>query len=234
MATINNVIDWVYDTALKRTDISTLVSVEAIKVYRTLCNKIPFEELQAGPETIACVAGTQTYSLAGLANPLAGIVSIKIEYSASSAIRLKRDHVRSYDNMPTPANGKPIRYARWGTGIELWPPPNAAYNLKIRYWQKAQTVIAGGTTMLIPEEWVELVHWETLYRVLTVLNQEARAMSLIMPAQMPRMATSKKVHMADMGIIPRLWNELLTTISQKENIDEEFSINPLQRMYTNG
>jgi hypothetical protein len=42
----------------------------------------------------------------------------------------------------------------------------------------------------------------------------------------------RKQTMYQTGIIPRLWNDLLATASNKENVDEDFSINPVIRAYT--
>lgn len=88
------------------------------------------------------------------------------------------------------------------------------------------------TTLLTPLEWDELMKWETLYRVYHYLDNLDKAMSLVQPAAIPRQATPKKVPMIETGIIPRLWNDLLTTISQQENVDEDFSINPVIRAYS--
>jgi hypothetical protein len=88
------------------------------------------------------------------------------------------------------------------------------------------------TQLVTPAEWDELMKWETLYRVYMYLDQLDKASALVQPQPLPRQASPKKTVMYEVGIIPRLWNDLLTTISQQENVDEDFSINPVIRAYT--
>ena len=57
-------------------------------------------------------------------------------------------------------------------------------------------------------------------------------MSLMQTSMLPNQASPKKKKVDEMGIIPRLWNNLLSNMSFRENIDEDFSINPLIRRYT--
>lgn len=92
--------------------------------------------------------------------------------------------------------------------------------------------LVNATSLVTPLEWDELFKWETLYRVYHYLDQQDKAAALVQPIGIPRQATPKKVPMIETGIIPRLWNDLLTTISQQENVDEDFSINPVIRAYT--
>jgi len=66
------------------------------------------------------------------------------------------------------------------------------------------------------------------------LERFSEAASLVMVTPMPRQAEPKRRIQQEVGIIPRLWNELLKTVSQRENIDEDFGINPLIRPYTAG
>jgi hypothetical protein len=88
------------------------------------------------------------------------------------------------------------------------------------------------TILLTPIEWDELLHWETLYRVYNALDQQDKAAALVQPAMMPRQPSPKKTTTFEAGIIPRLWNDLLVTMSQVENTDEDFSINPIIRAYS--
>lgn len=236
MATISTVRSDITSDILPRTDMNSTVERCIRDAYLAIAGKVPFEDLQVGPTTIACVIGQQSYALGTIlsATPLAGIISIRVERSANTGvIRLKRDHVRNYDAMATPANSFPVKYARWSSNIELWPPPDNTYNMKIRYWRKP--VIDGtiaNTTLLVPDDWLELIKWEAVYRLYTILNRPIDAMGLITPSQLPRMGSTKKTIFHDIGIIPRLWNDLLLTISQRESIDEDFGINPVVRQYT--
>jgi hypothetical protein len=230
MATISDIVTKIKDEFLNRGDITAALTNRCAEAYLTLCSKVPFEDLQVGPESLNCTIGNKTVDLTTLSAPLAGICSIKIIYSTTTGMRLKRNHTRNYDAMIDPANSKPVQYARWGKKIEVWPPPDGAYELQVRYWK--QGVLSGtvaNTTLVIPAPWEELLMYETLYRAYYMLRMQNDAQALIIGAMQPRMPTTKRVVSQDMGVIPRLWNELLTTISQRENIDEDFSINPLRR-----
>lgn len=202
-----------------------------MRVYRTICNKIPFEALQTTSAAISCVVGQAAYDLATLDPVLSGICSIKMTYSSSLSRRLQRDHTRTYDSMQAASNGKPVKYARWAKKIELWPPPDStSYTMAIRYWASADIDgTAANTVLACPDEWIELIEWETYYRVLTVLGRPQEAAMLVQPAMIPKGPTVKKVLMSDIGIIPRLWNELLQTIQQREHVDEDYGMLPIVR-----
>jgi hypothetical protein len=88
--------------------------------------------------------------------------------------------------------------------------------------------------LVTPESWDELLKWETLYRVYFALGRNDEAAGLMTGGQgFPRQAGSpRKQRVFETGIIPRLWNDLLETTSQNENVDEDFNINPVIRAYS--
>lgn len=234
MSTLTDIANWVTQDYLNRSDIATVSLNAAKQFYQVLCAKIPFDQLMITSSEVSCVAGTASYSLASLTPKLRAIASIRMTFSSSNRRRLKRSHVRVYDSLSLVSNGMCATYARWADSIELNPPPeSSSYTFRVRYWSRPTiAAIPGDTILLIPEEWEELMRWETLYRVYHYLDQQDKAMALVMPSQMPRQSTPKKTQMHEVGIIPRLWNDLLTTVSQQENVDEDFSINPTIRAYS--
>lgn len=230
--TIDDIAGWVYADVLKRTDITAVVRTCAINVYRLMCAAVPFDELMVTSTEQAVVSGTASYDLAGLTPALRAIQSIRMTYSATNKRRLRRSSTRLYDSLSLIPSGQPATYARWGTKIELNPPPDSsAYTFRVRYWSRP--AITDETTVLItPIEWDELLRWETLYRAYHELDQLDKAYALMAPPGYPRQGSSHKLKAVEVGIIPRLWNDLLSTVSAKENIDEDFSINPLNRNYS--
>jgi len=88
--------------------------------------------------------------------------------------------------------------------------------------------------LLTPPAWDELMRWETLYRAYHLIDAADKAATLVQgqypPARMP--GSPKQQRTYEMGIIPKLWNDLLTTTSSKENVDEDFNINPVIRAYS--
>lgn len=237
MATLNDVVSFVTSDVLRRTDTDTVAITRnaAVAVYKTVCGKIPFDELQAVTSEIPFQANVATYDLAPLIPALAGIMSIRVTINANSRRRLRRSHVRVYDALSFTKPSIPSTYARFGTSIEVNPPPDSSsYTYRVRYWsQPTMDVTPYTTTIVFQDPWVELLNYETLYRVYISLNQWDKALQLIQPPVVPRGGySSKKLQLTEVGIIPRLWNDLLTTISQKENVDEDFNINPVIRPYS--
>lgn len=232
---ISDIASWVAVSKMKRPELLEDAVLATRDFHLLLCSKVPFEALQCPPVTVDCVVGVDTYSLANFSPEVAGLVSVRIAYSSTSGCRLRRSNVRAYDAIPYRANGRPTSYARWGNSLVLDRPPDSAlYDLIVRYWSKPSLPDSdiGDYVLTTPEEWDELHRWEVLWRMYTFTEQHEKAMALVQPAVMPRQASPKKTLMHEVGIIPRLWNDLLLTISQRENIDEDFGINPVIRDYT--
>jgi hypothetical protein len=238
MSTLLDIATWVTSDYLKRSDIQTEANNAAIEVYQTICAKIPFDQLMVTSAELPIVANQMVYDLTSgptvLAPALRAIASIRMTFSPTNRRRLRRSHVRVYDALSFTTPGQTATYARWGNSIELNPPPQDGTNtFRVRYWSRPTLLgTPVNTTILTPIEWDSLYKWETLYKVLHYLDQQDKAMMLMQPQPLPRQATPKKVQMVEVGIIPRLWNDLLTTVSQQENTDEDFSINPVIRAYS--
>lgn len=235
--TIQNIADWCTSTMLKRSDLGSEAVVLALGVYQVICNKVPFEALQQKSSELPLVAGTDSYDLTSgptaLSPALAGIMSIRYTAGPGRTWRLRRSHTRVYDSVTFSTGTDPRTYARFGKSVEFMPAPSSsASTFRVRYWNEPDTSNGATTTLVTPVAWDELFKWETLYRLYHLIGQEDKAAQLIIPMPIPRQPGPKKTLMFEVGIIPRLWNDLLTTISQKENVDEDFSLNPVVRPYT--
>jgi hypothetical protein len=234
-ATIDDVANWVIVDILKRDDVQTTARNAALYFYKVLCANIAFDELMALSAEIPTVVGQDVYDLNSLVPALKAIFSIRMTFDSSNRRRLRRSHTRVYDALSFIQNGRPATYARFGTTIQFEKPPDsAAYTFRTRYWSVPaisnpiqNTVLTG-----IPDEWTELVRWETLYRVFNAIGETQKAALLVQPTMIPRQPSPKRQKMFEVGILPRLWNELLSTVSQKEGSDEDFGINPLIRAYS--
>jgi len=239
MATLDDISDWVLVDVLNRQDIQAITRRAAVEVYKTVCAKIPFDQLMTTSAELPIQAGVTTYDLTTGATQLdpalRAIASIRITFSDSNRRRLRRSHVRVYDALSFTQPGFVSTYARWGNSIEMNPPPQSdAWTFRVRYWSRPTLdSTPHETAIIIPDEWNELLKWETLYKTFYYLDQNDKALQLMIPSQMPRQSTPKKTIVHEVGIIPRLWNDLLTTVSQQENTDEDFSINPVIRAYSN-
>lgn len=240
--TIQSVVDWVQNDMLKRQDMTSALVDSAVNFYTVLTRKVPFDELCITSGEYNVVVGQVSYDLTALAPPLApplnSISSIRMTYgSGGNSVRLRRSSTRLYDAISygSSMKSRPSTYARWGNAIELNPAPDlSSYTFRLRYFGQAVIdATPANTICVIRDEWAELMKWELLYRAYYYLEQFDKASSLVMPAMTPRGPSPKRQVMFETGIIPRLWNDLLTTISAKEAPDEDFSINPIVRDYNN-
>ena len=235
MSTIDDIATWAY-SRLNRTDLQATARDAALGVYRMVCAKVPFPELQATSAEIPTVANQVSYALATLltAPALRAISSIRLTVNSGSMRRLRRSHTRVYDATGS-RTGIPATYARWGTNIELNPTPNAStYTFRIRYWSRPTIVVSPNehtTTLVTPLEWDELLKYETLYRLLIHLEEHDKAAMLVMVKMTPTYPSPRKEMVDEAGIIPKLWNDLLTTVEEAESSDEDFSVNPVVRSY---
>lgn len=212
---------------------------EAVALVRLITGKIPFDSLCVKTAELPVVAGTREYSLASLDPELEGIMSIRFSYSTTSSIRLRKTNGRALDAKPRGApNGRTYQYARFGGALEFDPTPNSSsYTYRIRYWKKHDisedgTPIYSDTELLTPPAWDELFKWELLYRMYYELDRPQDAMLLMAPTAMPRQYEKKKTYVQEIGIIPRLWNELLLTVDRREAIDDDFGMSPIIRRYS--
>lgn len=239
MATLDDIATWCTTTKLKRTDITDEARECAKDFYLVLCERVPLEGLETKSPELPVQAGVDSYDLTtgptALTPALTGIMSIRYKAGAGRQWRLRRSDTRVYDSVAFSTGQDPRTYARFGNAIELMPTPQASGpTFRVRYWATPTlaspnfyTTVVAGTPA-----WQELMRYETLYRLYIVLEQHDKATQLVMPMPMPRQPQPKRTLMFEMGIIPRLWNDLLSTIRQRENVDEDFSINPVYRSYT--
>lgn len=213
---------------LVRSDIDALITSQVKAAYLSICGRVPFGELVAPTPVLACTPAQSAVDISALNPAVAGIISLRVNYTSTQGRRLRRTHIRLMQNYgSTLVAGKPHEYARHGLQLRLFPVPDQAYSLTLLYWMRPAIASPVGSTVLaVPPEWEELVMWEALYRIYGILRRPEDAQALIMPALQPKMRTGKKQYSQDIGIIPRLWNELLLTVDRREGIDEDFSINP--------
>lgn len=238
---ISDIVSWV-EGVIARTDLTTQIIDFACEVYLLVNQKIPFEHLQAKSDPIPTGAGVADYNLdfttSGISATaaVAGIISIRYT-QGTRAWRLKRSHVRQFDAIQYQTGVHPRSYARFATSIELMPaPPDTTGSFVVRYWNEQEIVnpTKENTIIETPEAWDALLRWETLFRTYYLIGQEDKAGLLVMPMPMPRQMSPKRTSMFEVGIIPRLWNDLLTTFNMREAVDEDFNINPIYRAYTRG
>lgn len=232
---ISNIASWV-TSRLKRSDLSTIATEDAYWCYFTICGAVPFDELMVTSPERPLVMNQTVYDLSDL--DLQGIGSVRFNFGGTYR-RARRSHVRVYDAMGFISPSRPATYARQGLTIEVNPPPDAGnYTYRIRYWKRppSNDVNKGDVELITNREWNEIFFYETFYRVLMDIDEYEKAGQLVSPSlypPSPDMPAGRRKRFHDLGIIPRLWNDMVRTISQREDVDEDFSINPIVRPYSN-
>lgn len=66
----------------------------------------------------------------------------------------------------TLASGEPDSYVYYGTSIELFPSPNSAYSLTLRYRTQSPMLVASTDTPVVDERW----HSAILYKTVAILE----------------------------------------------------------------
>lgn len=236
MATLGDIAERAATRVLNRTD---ELRDEAINccadAYRAMCSGVPFDDIQVVSSEISTVADQVAYELSTLRPLLRAIDSIRYTQSGGTTRRLRRSHVRQYDaqSSATSSSSGPYSYGRQGSTIEFNPAPDSASDtFRIRYWSlpDISTTDTKRHVIEIGVEWHEILLWETVYRLYHFLETPEKAHQLMQPSfVMPGGGRKRSV---DIGILPRLWNEHLSTIYEREFADEDFSINPVYRRYT--
>lgn len=85
----------------------------------------------------------------------------------------------SGDNSATnTASGIPEAYMTFSSWIELWPSPNSAYSMQLRYMTKAPVLVNSTDTLILDDRW----HPAVLYKTVELLeaarnNNEAEALA---------------------------------------------------------
>lgn len=98
--------------------------------------------------------------------------------NSTAVIRLEQKDAAWIDAQTLSPNGVPSAYVPYGTWVELWPSPNSAYSLQLRYAVKPPTLVDSTDTIALDERW----HPAVLYKTVELLeasraNVEAEAIA---------------------------------------------------------
>lgn len=234
--TLGDIASTVANDILVRPDATIGFALKAAEqAYRTIANKVPFPELLVRSDEIAVTQGTETLNLTTNLSDydLAGIISIRYKVSDNQVFRLTRDDARNHEWYPYQNVGIPRLYARIDKDtIEFnVAPSSSSHTIRVYFWRKPVISVTDPAAheVMIPVEWEELLVWETLYRTYHFLQSFDKAAALMMPAMPEQGPSMRKRHSKEMGIIPRLWNDLLATVQWRESIDEDWGMQPYRR-----
>lgn len=98
--------------------------------------------------------------------------------TATVVIRLKQQDPGWMDAQTLSPSGVPEAYEQYATWIQLWPSPNSAYSMQLRYQAKPATLVASTDTPTLDERW----HAAVLFKTVELLeasrnNVEGEAMA---------------------------------------------------------
>lgn len=145
----------------------------ANQAYATIYNRIGHTPLEAVAVS-STTSGENRYQLPtdyayGIALTLyQGSTSTDTTGASNSTtvIRLKQRDAGWMDAQTLSPNGVPEAYEQYATWFQLWPSPNSAYSLQLRYAVKPQQLVASTDTITLDERW----HPAVLYKTVELLE----------------------------------------------------------------
>lgn len=134
---------------------------------REVCNRYEWDFMQTTDSFITS-ASNGAYPLASIASDIQKLVNLRIT-TDSFENWLQPINAEQFDRQiadPTSSvEGVPSKYYMWDDVIYLYPIPNDAYTIEVRYI-KTPTVLESNDQPDIPEAYQEIVMLGTLYRAM--------------------------------------------------------------------
>lgn len=121
--------------------------------------------------TFNTVASTASYALSTIAADLQQLTSLRITSPDNNERWLQPMTAEDFDRFiadPTSeSEGAPEKYYLWDNTVYLYPIPDDAYTIAVRYI-KTPTTVASDDQPDIPEEYQEILTLGTLYRAMQI------------------------------------------------------------------
>lgn len=137
--------------------------------YSDLYNKIGHTPLQA-VATSSTTSGENRYQLPtdyGYGMALTLFQGSNVTTSNNTVvIRLRQVDAGWMDAQTLSPSGVPEAYEQYATWYQLWPSPNSAYSLQLRYQVKPPTLVYSTDTPVLDERW----HAGIVYKTVELLN----------------------------------------------------------------
>jgi len=168
--TANDIIGRV-QTRLKDSSISTSVLLQLLNdTNREVCNRYMLDFMQSST-TFNTVASTASYALSTIAADLQQLTSLRITSPDNNERWLQPMTAEDFDRFiadPTSeSEGSPEKYYLWNDTVYLYPVPDDAYTIAVRYI-KTPTTVESDDQPDIPEEYQEILTLGTLYRAMQI------------------------------------------------------------------
>src|ERR1041385_4305075 len=81
---------------------------------------------------------------------------------STTVMRLVQRDANWVDAQPIGLSGVPEFYVQYAQWFELWPSPNSAYSMQLRYAVKPQTLVDSTATLILDERWQSAVLYKTI------------------------------------------------------------------------
>jgi hypothetical protein len=136
--------------------------------------KFEFKEKE-GSYTFNTVDGTSEYNVPVDIEALQGLSIVQSDgYTNSDLNRMEQSHYQNVITSNPEARAIPERYYREGNKIILYPTPNDARTVTVKYLKTLPDLLANGSVVL-PQEWHELILFGAAYRGFLVMNDKVSA-----------------------------------------------------------
>lgn len=142
------------------------VSRFANMAYSEVYNRVGHVPLEA-VATSSTTSGENRYQLPtdfnyGLAMTLYQGSSATTGSTSTTVIRLKQHDANWIDAQTLSPSGVPEAYIAYAQWFELWPSPNSAYSLQLRYAVKPSTLVQSTETFSVDERWQSAILYKTV------------------------------------------------------------------------
>src|SRR3972149_10900159 len=132
-----------------RSDITARAKQWVNQAQFSIATNYRFFELEVSV-TGSTTSSTRTYSLP---SDLRVILSLR---DTTNSRKLTQADWRTFDKL-NQTTGKPSRYTRFGSSIELDPTPDDTYGLSLRYLKRVASMVNGTDEPVLPDEWIEAI-----------------------------------------------------------------------------
>lgn len=136
--------------------------------------KFDFREKE-GSYTLPTIDGTNEYTVPVDLEAVQTVSITEVDgFTSTQLTRITKEQYQNSFTSNTNLREIPARYYREGNKIIFLPVPNAAYNIVIKYLKTLSDLIDGGSVVL-PQEWHELILFGACYRGFLVMNDKVSA-----------------------------------------------------------
>ena len=139
--------------------------------YWEVLDKFPFREKEQ-TASFSTVAGTRNYTVP---SPFEALRQLSIKNSSNTYVPLDRSTIHDHEmtrDTDTDDRGFPNKYVREKNSIRLYPVPDDAYSVTIKYWTVLDDLDNADpdVNLSIPKSWHEIVLFGAMWRLYLMLR----------------------------------------------------------------